>query len=63
MEDIQDHPFTKRPGIAVLGDSHAMGWGVNDDETFSAVLEKKIDKPVYNLAVSGYGTIREFNKI
>ena len=54
-----DHPFTKSPGIAVLGDSHAMGWGVNDDETFSAVLEKKIDKPVYNLAVSGYGTIRE----
>ena len=54
-----NHPFTKSPGIAVLGDSHAMGWGVNDDETFSAVLEKKIDKPVYNLAVSGYGTIRE----
>jgi len=46
-------------GIAVIGDSHAMGWGVNDDETFSYVLEKKIKKPVYNLAVSGYGTNRE----
>ena len=54
-----NHPFIKGPGIAVLGDSFAMGWGVNDDETFSAILEKKIDKPVYNLAVSGYGTIRE----
>ena len=54
-----NHPFIKGSGIAVLGDSFAMGWGVNDDETFSAILEKKIDKPVYNLAVSGYGTIRE----
>ena len=24
--------------VAVLGDSHAMGWGVNDNETFSAKL-------------------------
>ena len=54
-----NHPIEKDPGIAVLGDSNAMGWGVNDDETFSAILEAKIDKPVYNLAVSGYGTIRE----
>ena len=54
-----DHPLEKGPGIAVLGDSHAMGWGVNDHETFSAILESKINKPVYNLAVSGYGTIRK----
>ena len=54
-----NHPTEKGPGIAVLGDSHAMGWGVNDSETFSAILEAKIDKPVYNLAVSGYGTIRK----
>jgi hypothetical protein len=46
-------------GIAVIGDSHAMGWGVNDDETFSYILEKKVKKPVYNLAVSGYATNRE----
>ena len=54
-----NHPIENGPGIAVLGDSHAMGWGVNDSETFSAILEAKIDKPVYNLAVSGYGTIRK----
>ena len=37
-----------------------MQWvGVNDNETFSALLEKKLNKPVYNLAVSGYGTTRE----
>ena len=50
-------------GIAVLGDSHAMGWGVNDDETFSYLLEKKIKRPVYNLAVSGYATNREIMRL
>ena len=45
-------------GIAILGDSHAMGWGVNDEETFAALLENKINKKVYNLAVSGYATKR-----
>ena len=57
------HPLDKGMGIAVLGDSHAMGWGVNDHETFSAILEKKIDKPVYNLAVSGYGTIKKLIRL
>ena len=54
-----EHPKAESGGIAVLGDSFAMGFGVNDNETFSALLENKINKPVYNLAVSGYGTIRE----
>ncbi len=49
---------TDENGIAVLGNSFAMGWGVNDDETFSYLLEKKIKRPVYNLGVAGYGTIR-----
>jgi lysophospholipase L1-like esterase len=48
-----------QPGIAVLGDSHAMGYGVNDSETFAARLEKKLDRRVYNLGVSSYGTYRE----
>lgn len=46
-------------GIVVLGDSHAMGWGVNDAETFSAVLEEMTGRPVFNLAVASYGTYRE----
>ena len=40
-----------------------MGWGVNDDETFSHHLEKKINKNVYNLAVSSYGTVREIKRL
>ena len=46
-------------GIAVIGDSHAMGWGVQDEETFAAELQKLSHRPVYNLAVSSYGTVRE----
>ncbi len=26
-----EHPSSERKGIAVIGDSHAMGWGVNDE--------------------------------
>ena len=58
-----NHPVSDKKGIAVIGDSHAMGWGVNDNETFSYILEKKINRPVFNLAVSGYGTIRELIRL
>lgn len=50
-------------GIAIIGDSHAMGWGVNDDETFAALLEKKLNKKIYNLAVSGFATKRELERL
>ena len=49
--------------LIVLGDSIAMGWGVNDDETFSYLLEKKLKKRVYNMAVSSYGSVREIKKL
>lgn len=51
------------PGIAVIGDSHAMGWGVEDHQTFSAILEKTTKRPVFNLAVSSYGTYRELLRL
>jgi hypothetical protein len=53
----------KDDGIVVLGDSFAMGYGVNDEEVFSALLEKKINRPVYNLAVSSYATEREILRL
>ena len=49
--------------IAVLGDSYAMGWGVNDDETFSYKLQKLINKKVINLGVASYGTVREIKRL
>jgi hypothetical protein len=50
-------------GIAVIGDSHAMGWGVNDHETFSAHLQTLSGRPVYNLGVASYGTGRELMRL
>jgi hypothetical protein len=50
-------------GIAVIGDSHAMGWGVNDQETFSARLQTLSGRPVYNLGVASYGTARELIRL
>ena len=63
---ISNHPNKEKnrnQSIAVIGDSYAMGWGVNDNETFSYLLEKKINKNVYNLAVSSYGTRRELIRL
>lgn len=49
--------------IIVLGDSFAMGWGVNDSDTFANFLQEKIKRPIYNLGVSSYGTYREINRL
>lgn len=49
--------------IAVLGDSFAMGWGVGDAETFSAELQRRTGRRVFNLAVSSYGTVRELMRL
>jgi hypothetical protein len=53
----------KLPGIAILGDSYAMGWGVNDNETFANILQKSTKKPIFNLAVSSYATERELKML
>ena len=54
----------KPPGvyrILTIGDSHTQGYEVDQDETFSVVLEKFLDDSgmeveVYNTGVSGYST-------
>ena len=47
------------PAIIVLGDSHAMGWGVNREQVFDQLLEDRLGRPVLNAAISSYGTVRE----
>ena len=60
INDLSSDELLKKSGaIALLGDSFAMGWGVNDDETFSVLLEKKVNKKVFNTAVASYGTYRQ----
>jgi len=50
-------------GIAVIGDSHTMGWGVQDEETFAAELQRLSNRPVFNLGVASYGTVRELTRL
>ena len=45
------------PEIIVLGDSHAMGWGVEHHETFPE-LQRITGRKVLNAAISSYGTVR-----
>ena len=52
---LEPEPGRKR--ILVLGDSFAYGVGVEDDETFSALLARRDpDLDVINTGVNGYGT-------
>jgi hypothetical protein len=45
--------------ILVLGDSFAWGYGVEESERFSQILEKSLDVEVVNAGVSGYSTDQE----
>jgi len=48
-----------RPEIVVVGDSHAMGWGVRSDEAFPKRLQVILNRSVLNAAISSYATARE----
>ena len=48
----------KKINLIVIGDSHAMGWGVSNNEVFSAFLNKS-DINTLNLSVPSYGTYRQ----
>jgi len=58
------YPFSRtgKKRLLVLGDSYAWGFGVADDEIFTARLEEKGagSWEVINMGVSGYGTDQEY---
>lgn len=54
-----DEESLKGPTIVVIGDSHAMGWGVEQDETFASIIEKRLKVRTLNTGISSYGTARE----
>jgi hypothetical protein len=47
------------PEVVVIGDSHAMGWGVRGEESFPKRLQEIMSRPVLNAAMSSFGTVRE----
>ena len=59
----QDDDRLHRGRVIVLGDSQAMGWGVQDEETFASVLAAEHGFEAFNLAVSSYGTARELLRL
>ena len=59
---IKNSEIDKKNPIIVIGDSIAMGWGVNDNETFFS-SEELSKRKVYNMGVSSYGTVREIKRL
>jgi hypothetical protein len=56
--------------FALVGSSHVMGYGVDDDETFDAVVERKLNGEggggayeVLNFAVDGYNPLQELRQL
>ncbi|MDA0902371.1 MAG: hypothetical protein O3B09_03060 [Proteobacteria bacterium] len=54
-----DNDSLIKPEVIVLGDSFAMGWGVDNDEIFPSLIEKESGLKVLNGGISSYGTARE----
>ncbi len=54
-----DESSLKTPEIIVLGDSHSMGLGVEQNQSFPQLLETHLKRKVLNTGISSYGTVRE----
>ncbi len=48
------------PEVIALGDSHTMGWGLDQQSTFTQLIERESGRRALNLGISSYGTPREF---
>ena len=67
-KDYQREPPPGTYRFALVGSSHVMGYGVDDDETFDAILEGRLNSgtsgaspryEVLNFAVDGYTPLQE----
>jgi hypothetical protein len=68
-KNYEKSPLPNTYRVALLGASSVMGWGVNDDGTFEAILEKRLNaeranKPyakyeILNFAVPGYDPLQQ----
>ncbi len=57
LRDTDDNVVN--PQVVVLGDSHAMGWGVANEATTPRRLAALTGRKVLNAAISSYETVRE----
>ena len=65
QDGLRNQPPVPNDGrlIVIAGDSQALGWGINDEQTFSAILARKYHLPTVNAAVPSYGTARELLRL
>lgn len=54
-----DERSLDNPEVIVVGDSHAMGWGVSPGEAFADVLERRTGYRTLNMGTPSFGTARE----
>ena len=47
------------PEIIFIGDSHTMGWGVDQNKIFSKLVEDKTGLKTLNMGIASYGTYKE----
>ena len=62
--EFESMPAPNAYRIVILGDSVSFGYGVEEEKTFSAVLERKlrvigVNAEVINMSVSGFGTAEQ----
>jgi lysophospholipase L1-like esterase len=58
-----DEAARHQPQIVVLGDSIAMGWGVESADAFPSVVGRLTGRRTLNAGVSSYGTVRELRML
>ncbi len=58
-----DDQSLEKPKLIVIGDSQALGWGVQQYASFPAQLEISSGKRVLNAAISAYGTQRQLKML
>lgn len=54
-----DEESLQAPEVICIGDSYTMGWGVESEEGFPALIESQTGMKVLNAGISSYGTVRE----
>jgi len=51
FRDAKDYTQAASNDVFVVGDSFSIGWGVEEKERFSNLLEQKLTKPIFNIAI------------
>lgn len=54
-----DEASLRAPAVIVVGDSYAMGWGIQQEETIAKTIERRTGLRSLNAGIASYGTVRE----